>query len=100
MKKFIAIAAAFGFALSSSAAVAQATLNSDVNVKSGASINTPGHKMQNRGSVKGTTGASGYAPGQRMQTRGSVKGTTSASGYAPGHIKSDTNIDAGVKTRR
>jgi hypothetical protein len=33
-------------------------------VQGGASINTPGHQMQRRGSVRGTTGASGYAPGQ------------------------------------
>ncbi len=45
----------------------------------------PGQKMQDKGSVKGTTGASGYAPGQKMQDKGSVKGTTGASGYAPGH---------------
>ena len=91
MKKFIAVASVLGFALTSSAALGQATLNSDVNVKSGTSINTPGHKMQQDGAVKGTTGASGYAPGHQMQTGGSVKGTTGASGYAPGHIKSDTN---------
>jgi hypothetical protein len=49
----------------------------------------PGQKMQDKGSVKGTTGASGYAPGQKMQKKGSVKGTTGASGYAPGHVDSD-----------
>ncbi len=68
---------------------------------------TPGHEMQEKGSVKGTTGASGYAPGQMMQEKGSVKGTTGASGYAPGHattgssVKSDTDVKAGgakVKT--
>jgi hypothetical protein len=51
----------------------------------GVSANTPGHKMQVKGSVKGSPGASGYAPGHRMQAKGSVKGTTGASGYAPGH---------------
>jgi len=51
----------------------------------GVSANTPGHKMQAKGSVKGSPGASGYAPGHRMQAKGSVKGTTGASGYAPGH---------------
>jgi len=56
----------------------------------GASDVTPGHKTQEKGSVKGTTGASGYAPGQKMQDKGSVKGTTGASGYAPGHKKDDT----------
>lgn len=48
----------------------------------------PGQKMQDKGSVKGTTGASGYAPGQKMQKKGSVKDTTGASGYAPGHADS------------
>jgi hypothetical protein len=48
----------------------------------------PGQRMQDKGSVKGTTGASGYAPGQKMQKKGSVKGTTGASGYAPGHADS------------
>lgn len=62
---------------------------------------TPGHEMQEKGSVKGSPGASGYAPGHRMQENGSVKGTTGASGYAPGHsttgagVKSDTDIKAG-----
>jgi hypothetical protein len=99
MKSFIAISAAFSLALASSAALAQATLNTDV--RSGASVNAPGVKMQQKGSVKGTTGASGYAPGQKMQARGSVKGTTGASGYAPGRMKSDTNVggDVRVKTR-
>jgi hypothetical protein len=49
----------------------------------------PGQRMQDKGSVKGTTGASGYAPGQTMQKKGSVKGTTGASGYAPGHADSN-----------
>jgi hypothetical protein len=85
--------------MSSSAAFSQATLNTDVNVKGGASINAPGQRVKSEGSVTGTTGASGYAPGQQMRTKGSVTGTTGASGYAPGHVKSNTNIDAGVKTR-
>lgn len=59
----------------------------------GVSANTPGHKMQAKGSVKGSSGASGYAPGHRMQAKGSVKGTTGASGYAPGHA----TTGAGVK---
>ena len=73
-------------------------MNTGVNVITGASVKTPGHKMQTRGSVKGTTGASGYAPGHRMQARGSVKATTGASGYAPGQIKNDA--DAKVNLRR
>jgi hypothetical protein len=56
----------------------------------------PGQRMQDKGSVKGTTGASGYAPGQKMQKKGSVKGTTGASGYAPGHAD-DTK--SGTKSR-
>jgi hypothetical protein len=58
----------------------------------GVSDKTPGHKMQDKGSVKGEPGASGYAPGHRMQDKGSVKGTTGASGYAPGQT-----TGAGIK---
>jgi len=46
--------------------------------------NTPGHKMQTKGPVKGEPGASGYAPGHVMQQKGSRNGP-GASGYAPGH---------------
>jgi hypothetical protein len=56
----------------------------------------PGQKMQDKGSVKGTTGASGYAPGHKMQDKGSVKGTTGASGYAPGHAD---DSKSGTKSR-
>ena len=64
---------------------------------------TPGHEMQEKGSVKGSPGASGYAPGHMMQENGSVKGTTGASGYAPGHtttgaaVNGDANVKAGGK---
>ena len=47
--------------------------------------NTPGHKMQKKGSLKGLPGASGYSPGHQMQAKGSKKGSPGASGYAPGH---------------
>ena len=97
MKKLVPIACALTLALSSSAAFAQAT--NDVNVRGGASINAPGQKMQEKGSVKGTTGASGYAPGQQMQEKGSVKGTTGASGYAPGQIKSNTDVNVKTQSR-
>jgi hypothetical protein len=50
----------------------------------GVSSKTPGHEMQERGSVKGSPGASGYAPGQEMQAKGSKNGSPGASGYAPG----------------
>ena len=99
MKRFIAITAAFGLALTSSSAFAQATLNTDVKAKTGASANAPGIQMKQKSSVNGTTGASGYAPGHKMQARSSVKGTTGASGYAPGHIKSNTNVSGDVKVR-
>jgi hypothetical protein len=46
--------------------------------------NTPGDKMQDKGSVKGQPGASGYAPGHLMQEKGSKHGEPGASGYAPG----------------
>ena len=62
-----------------------------------AQAQTPGHEMQQKGSVKGTTGASGYAPGIQMQEKGSVSGTTGASGYAPGQTRTDINGNAGVK---
>ena len=58
--------------------MAQATLNTDVNARTGASANAPGIQMKQKGSVKGTTGASGYAPG---------------------HLKSDTNVGGDVKVR-
>jgi hypothetical protein len=53
----------------------------------GASQNTPGHKMQDKGSKTGSPGASGYAPGHQMQDKGSKAGSPGASGYAPGHNK-------------
>ena len=75
MKKiFTAVAASALLMLGSVAANAQ-----------GASDQAPGQKMQDKGSVSGTSGASGYAPGQQMQDKGSKPGTTGASGYAPGH---------------
>jgi hypothetical protein len=45
---------------------------------------TPGHQMQDKGSVPGTSGASGYTPGHQMQEKGTKDGTKGASGYAPG----------------
>ena len=50
----------------------------------GVSSKTPGHEMQQSGSMTGSPGASGYAPGQEMQTTGSKNGSPGASGYAPG----------------
>ena len=81
MKKLVPLATAALFALSS------------VAFAESASDKAPGQKMQDKGSVKGTTGASGYAPGQKMQDKGSVKGTTGASGYAPGQTKDDPKSD-------
>jgi len=85
MKKMLAAAAVLALA-GSSFAYAQ-----------GASDKAPGQKMQDKGSVPGTTGASGYAPGQKMQDKGSVPGTTGASGYAPGHTSGVGN--KGNKTK-
>ena len=62
----------------------------------GVSSKTPGHKMQDRGSVKGSPGASGYAPGQQMQAKGSKKGEPGASGYAPGQTTGST---AGTRSK-
>ena len=36
---------------------------------------TPGQKMQDKGSVKGTTGASGYAPGHANDTKSGTRAT-------------------------
>ena len=67
--------------------------------QSSTSSQTPGAKMQETGSARGTTGASGYAPGHEMQENGSVKGTTGASGYAPGHSTNGTSNDATTGTK-
>ena len=42
----------------------------------GASKMSPGHEMQEHGSVRGQPGASGYAPGHEMKDHGSGKGET------------------------
>ncbi|MFE1598808.1 hypothetical protein [Methylobacterium sp. ID0610] len=76
MKRALSVATAL--ALLGTAAVAQTRATNPQN-------EPPGQRMQERGSVKGTTGASGYTPGHEMQSTGSVKGTSGASGYAPGH---------------
>lgn len=76
MKRIITIAAAAGLlALAPSLGFAQ----------SSTSDQTPGHKMQKKGSKAGEPGASGYSPGHRMQDKGSKPGQPGASGYAPGH---------------
>ena len=66
-------------------AIAAAALLISTAVPSQARDDTPGHKMQKKGSMKGHPGASGYAPGHRMQAKGSKKGSPGASGYAPRH---------------
>jgi len=53
----------------------------------GASDSTPGHKMQEKGSVKGQPGASGYSPGHQMQEKDEKGHNPGGSGYAPGHNK-------------
>ncbi len=90
----IAMIAAAALLAGLSAASAQ-SVNAGAGVDAGVSAKTPGHQMQTKGSVKGTTGASGYAPGQKMQQKGSVKGTTGASGYAPGQTTGSGNTGAG-----
>jgi hypothetical protein len=52
---------------------------------------TPGHEMQQKGSVRGHPGASGYSPGHEMQKYGSKRGQPGASGYAPGHETTGQN---------
>jgi hypothetical protein len=58
---------------------------------------TPGHRMQEKGPVKGEPGASGYAPGHMMQKKGSRNGEPGASGYAPSRSTPSTT---GQGTRR
>lgn len=82
--------------LSFAAATALVLTSSVAGYAQGASDKSPGHQMQEKGSVKGTTGASGYAPGKLMQEKGSVKGTTGASGYAPGHETTGANVKGGA----
>jgi hypothetical protein len=53
---------------------------------------TPGHKMQRKGSVAGHPGASGYAPGHVMQQKGSRRGYPGASGYAPGRTTTGSSV--------
>ena len=78
--KLLPLAAAAALLIGTSGAFAE----------SATSDQTPGHKMQTKGSVKGSPGASGYAPGHVMQQKGSKKGFPGASGYAPGHNKPTT----------
>ena len=74
-RKFLVLTAAGLFAASTGLALVQSTT----------STHTPGHNMQNKGSVKGEPGASGYSPGDQMHDKGPAKGHPGASGYAPGH---------------
>ncbi len=64
-----------------------------------AQSNTPGHLMQENGSVSGSAGASGYTPGHRMQENGSVQGSAGASGYAPGHATTGATVDSDTKVK-
>ena len=66
----------------------------------GASANSPGHQMQQHGSIPGSPGASGYAPGHLKKKHGS------AAEFAPGRrettgsgIRTDANIRAGTRVR-
>jgi hypothetical protein len=59
--------------------------------QSSSSPQTPGQKMQDRGSAKGQPGASGYSPGHQMQEKGSKGNAPGASGYAPGHSQDTHN---------
>jgi hypothetical protein len=66
--------------------------------QSSTSERTPGHLMQNKGSVKGQPGASGYAPGHVMQQKGSRKGYPGASGWTPSH-NAPTTTGQGTRSR-
>ena len=65
----------------------------------GASGNSPGHQMRDKGSVKGSPGASGYAPGRMMKKQGSVEGTRGAYGYAPGYTTRSGRTTTRTRTR-
>ena len=67
------LAVAALLALGSAAMAAESTTTSP-----GASGNTPGHQMQDKGAKAGSPGASGYAPGQEM--KGSTTGSTGGTG--------------------
>ncbi|AWB22062.1 hypothetical protein DA075_14965 [Methylobacterium currus] len=62
----------------------------------GASARSPGHEMQDRGSVKGSPGASGYAPGHEMKSD-TMKSDTTGTTSRMNDTKSGT---AGSTTRR
>ena len=71
MPRFLALLAAAGFVLGAALP------------GSAAPKDTPGHQMQQKGSVPGHPGASGYAPGHvKKMTRG-----RSARAFAPGQRK-------------
>lgn len=76
--------------------VAAIVASAPIALAQGVSSKTPGHQMQDKGSVKGSPGASGYAPGQQMQAKGSKKGEPGASGYAPGQTTGST---AGTRSK-
>jgi hypothetical protein len=81
MRKIIPLAASVGLVATSTAlAFAQSSTVGQ----------TPGHRMQEKGSIRGEPGASGYSPGHQMQRKGSKRGQPGASGYAPGHSDSNT----------
>ena len=78
--KLLALAAAAGLLIGSTAIGYAQTRGTSP----GASGASPGHEMQQKGSVPGSPGASGYAPGHEMQKKGSKAGEPGASGFAPG----------------
>jgi hypothetical protein len=82
--KLVALAAAGALLIGGSTAGLAASANK-----------TPGHMMQQKGSLKGHPGASGYAPGHMMQRQGSVRGAPGASGFAPGQRKPATTTGSG-----
>jgi hypothetical protein len=57
--------------------------------------NTPGQRMQQRGSVPGDPGASGYSPGDQRPDRGRRQGSPGASGFAPGREAPSTTGHGG-----
>ena len=90
MRKTVSILATVGL-LSLSAGLAFA--------QSSTAHRTPGHQMQDKGSVRGSPGASGYAPGHAMHQKGSRKGYPGASGWTPSH-NAPTTTGQGTRSSR
>ena len=88
-KKLLALAAASGFlAVLGSGALAQSSQGL-----------APGARVQEHGTVQGTTGVSGSALGHQTQGSGSIGGSTGTSINGPGHVTTGGSSNSGVSVR-